>query len=89
MKCPNCNGEGFLIVEDVERYFIRECPECEGEGEIKVNIFKNFGYETNIPCDVCGKKGNNQSEPRFGYVVCEVHYKMSPVEVSEAKYKSE
>jgi DnaJ-class molecular chaperone len=33
MKCSKCNGEGFLIIEDVENYFIRECPECEGEGE--------------------------------------------------------
>jgi len=47
--------------------------------------WKNFGYETNKPCDVCGKEGDNQMEPRFGYVVCEEHYKMTPLQVTEAK----
>lgn len=47
--------------------------------------FKDFGYETNLPCDVCGKQGDNQIEPRFNYIVCGDHYKMPPVEVSRIK----
>ncbi|PLS18980.1 hypothetical protein CVD28_00840 [Bacillus sp. M6-12] len=47
--------------------------------------FERFGYATTNPCDVCGAEGNNQSEPRFGYVVCEEHFKLSPVEVSQRK----
>lgn len=54
---------------------------------IKVSSFRVFGYETNKPCDVCGKGGNNRLEPRFGYSVCEEHYRLSPVEVSELKHK--
>lgn len=54
--------------------------------EKSVNLaFERFGYKTNKPCDVCGKEGENQSEPRFGYVVCEKHFKLSPIEVSERK----
>lgn len=51
--------------------------------------FINFGYETDKACDVCGKEGVNQIEPRFNYVVCESHYKMTPLEVSEIKWKNE
>lgn len=47
--------------------------------------FEQFGYPTNQPCDVCEKSGNNQLEPRFGYVVCEEHYQLSPVEVSKKR----
>ena len=47
--------------------------------------FEDFGYKTNKPCDVCGKCGENQLEPRFNYVVCKEHFKLSPVEVSKAK----
>lgn len=35
-----------------------------------------------VPCQVCGKEKNNAMEPRFGYVVCEEHVNMSPVEVT-------
>lgn len=52
-----------------------------------VSDFEKFGYKTNEACDVCGKIGNNQSEPRFGYVVCEEHYKMTPVEISELEHR--
>jgi DnaJ-class molecular chaperone len=31
LNCPKCNGEGFLIIEDIE-YVIKECPVCKGEG---------------------------------------------------------
>jgi hypothetical protein len=56
--------------------------------EKRVNLaFERFGYATDKPCDVCGKEGGNQSEPRFGYVVCEDHYKLSPLEVSQLKSK--
>lgn len=43
------------------------------------------GYDTDKPCDVCGKVKNNKTEPRFGYVVCEDHYDVSPVDVSFIK----
>lgn len=45
--------------------------------------YENFGYDTGEPCIVCQKKGDNKLESRFGYVVCEKHYKMSPVEISK------
>jgi hypothetical protein len=40
-------------------------------------------YPTDKPCCICGKEGNNGLEPRFGYVVCEEHSKLTPVEVSD------
>ena len=45
--------------------------------------FENFGHDTDEPCAVCGKKGGNKSESRFGYSICEEHFEMSPVEVSK------
>jgi hypothetical protein len=47
--------------------------------------FESFGYETNEPCEVCGKRGNNRIEPRFSYVVCEKHFKLTPIQVSESR----
>lgn len=47
--------------------------------------FQHWGYPTDKPCEVCGKEGQNQMEPRFGYVVCEKHHTLSPVEISHSK----
>lgn len=44
--------------------------------------WKHFGYDTDEPCEVCGKIGKNKSEPRFYYVVCEEHHTLTPVELS-------
>ena len=44
-----------------------------------------FGYSSSEPCKVCGRYGDNKSEPRFGYVVCREHAEMSPVEISNIK----
>jgi len=41
------------------------------------------GYPTSRPCSVCGRRNNNQLEPRFGYVVCEDHQHVPPVEVGK------
>lgn len=38
----------------------------------------NFGYPSKEPCRVCGGFRNNQSEPRFGYTVCEDHQSVPP-----------
>lgn len=46
----------------------------------------NF-YPSNKPCCVCGSKGDNGQEPRFGYTVCETHSKLSPVQISNGKEK--
>lgn len=45
--------------------------------------WENFGYESEKPCEVCNKKENTKSEPRFHYVVCEEHSTMNPVEMSK------
>jgi hypothetical protein len=37
------------------------------------------GYETQLPCDVCGQNNDNVIEPRFGYVVCSEHADVLPV----------
>lgn len=42
----------------------------------------SFGYPSNEPCVVCGKRDNNQSEPRFGYTVCEKHQGIKPSEIN-------
>lgn len=42
----------------------------------------NFGYPTKEPCSLCGAKPA-EVEPRFGYVVCEEHSKLSPIEVDK------
>lgn len=49
--------------------------------------WEHFGYDSEKPCEICGKKEYTKSEPRFNYVVCEEHSTMSPVEIS--KYKSQ
>lgn len=45
----------------------------------------HFGYPSDIPCCVCGKYKNNQSEPRFGYTVCEDHQDIPPVEINDLR----
>ena len=47
----------------------------------------NFGYPSLEPCQVCGKHLNNQSEPRFGYVVCQNHQGVAPVDIPEKRIK--
>jgi translation initiation factor 2 beta subunit (eIF-2beta)/eIF-5 len=49
----------------------------------------NFGYPTDAPCCICGMVDNNKLEPRFCYVVCSEHQKLSPVEVSKIKIRKE
>lgn len=44
------------------------------------NSWENFGYKTEQPCCVC-KEVPAQIEPRFGYAVCEKHYKMTLTEI--------
>lgn len=46
------------------------------------NHFKYFGYETQEPCQICGAKPAKM-EPRFGYIVCEEHSKLTPIGVSD------
>jgi hypothetical protein len=48
-----------------------------------MNADKNsFGYPApEVPCRVCGGFKNNQSEPRFGYVVCEDHQDVQPIHI--------
>lgn len=58
----------------------------ENKGVLKMD-WDNFGYETDEPCEVCGKIGKNKAEPRFYYVVCEEHSKLTPVEVSMERDK--
>lgn len=45
-------------------------------------------YPSTQPCCVCGSTNQTGSEPRFNYVVCEEHSKLSPVEVGERKKNS-
>lgn len=33
-ECPECEGEGYLIIEDVDEYHLRECKKCKGEGVV-------------------------------------------------------
>ena len=40
-----------------------------------------FGYPSKEPCRVCGAHKNNQSEPRFGYTVCEDHQSVPPADI--------
>lgn len=42
-----------------------------------------WGYPSKEACAVCGGHKNNQSEPRFGYVVCEDHQSVAPVDIKE------
>lgn len=45
----------------------------------------NGWYKTNAPCCVCGSKGNNGIEPRFGYVICEKHKELSPIQINDQR----
>ena len=42
-------------------------------------------YPSNEPCCVCGSTVQTGSEPRFGYVVCKEHSKLSPIEINERR----
>lgn len=42
-------------------------------------------YPSNKPCCVCGSTHQTGQEPRFGYVVCEQHAKLSPVEINRQR----
>lgn len=44
-----------------------------------------FGYPSMDPCEVCEGFKNNQSEPRFGYVLCEDHYRVPGTEFEKAR----
>lgn len=39
------------------------------------------GYPSKEVCAVCGQYKDNQSEPRFGYTVCEDHKGVPPVDI--------
>lgn len=41
-------------------------------------------YPTDQPCCICGNH-NAGVEPRFGYVVCETHHTLSPVQVNQQR----
>lgn len=43
----------------------------------------NFGYPSKEPCEVCGIHNNNQSEPRFGFTVCEDHQGIPPIDINK------
>lgn len=45
---------------------------------------QTFGYPSQKPCRVCGGFDNNQSEPRFGYTVCEAHQSVLPAFLDQA-----
>ena len=40
------------------------------------------GHPSEEPCRVCGAHDENMQEPRFLYVVCKLHYEVTPVEVN-------
>jgi hypothetical protein len=46
---------------------------------INSNDWKNFGYDSNEPCDICGNS-DTKLEPRFGYATCREHADIPPVE---------
>lgn len=35
--CPECHGEGTMIVESGTRYTVKQCPWCKGSGRIPVS----------------------------------------------------
>lgn len=47
----------------------------------------DFGYPSTEPCRVCGKVKNNQTEPRYGYTVCEDHQSVPPVDIPPKETK--
>lgn len=40
-------------------------------------------YPDTAPCVVCGSTFETGSEPRFGYVVCEAHSNIAPVDINQ------
>ncbi len=44
----------------------------------------DWGYPSDKPCAVCGGSSDNQSEPRFGYVVCRKHQNVPPNQLEQA-----
>jgi hypothetical protein len=46
--------------------------------------FESFGYDTDKPCEICGKKPA-KLEPRFFYSVCKEHQYLTPIEVLTTK----
>lgn len=52
----------------------------------KEEMFDRFGYDSSLPCAVCGKNPT-KSEPRFGYSVCIDCFGIPPVEISELRDK--
>jgi hypothetical protein len=40
-------------------------------------------YKSDRPCCVCGKTINTGIEPRFGYIVCELHSNIAPAYIKE------
>lgn len=40
-------------------------------------------YPSTEPCIVCSKINNNGSEPRLGYVVCQEHKNLTPLEINK------
>lgn len=46
--------------------------------------WKTFGYDTDAACEICGRRPAKE-EPRFFYAVCERHFMLTPVEVSNRK----
>lgn len=45
----------------------------------------NQYYPSTKPCCVCGSAIMTGQEPRFGYVVCEKHSHLSPVEINKQR----
>jgi len=54
-----------------------------------MNDKNNFGYNSEKPCEICGKYKNNQLEPRFLYSVCEDHQNIAPNKMSDQVAKPE
>lgn len=34
MKCPKCNGDGWILPERMNLFYPRLCPDCYGSGEV-------------------------------------------------------
>ncbi len=45
-----------------------------------------FGYDSSKGCEICKKKPGKM-EPRFNYIACKEHSKLSPVKFSEERKK--
>ena len=46
-------------------------------------------YYSDKHCCICGTTNRTGSEPRFGYVVCQRHSKLSPMEINKYKVTNE